>query len=135
MLTEDYLMRIIIQYAEALRRSWSCAREQKDPEGAAEMLDAAIGEATEIDGGTLLRLAPESMARILQVSGTDPEVISYVMHGLALSSVYFREAGNEEYATLRHGQAQALADAYGLEMPDDPEDLSNLPDYEEEADQ
>lgn len=131
MFEQDYLMRIILQYAEILRRSWFKAREDKDPKAAAAMLEDAVGEATDIDGATLLSLSPESIASVLQVSGTDPHVIEYVVRSLALASVYLRESGDEEQlADLRLQQARALADAYGLYLPDNPEDLSDLLDDE-----
>ncbi len=126
MLEQDYLMRIILQYAEILRRCWFKARQDRDPKAAADMLEDAVGEATEIDGATLLSLAPESMAGVLQVSGTDPRVIEYVVRSLALASVYLREAGETSLADLRLEQARALAGAYGLDLPDDPEDLADL---------
>ena len=78
MLEQDYLMRIFLQFAEILRRSWFKARDEHDPKAAADMLEAAVGDAVDIDGATLLSLAPESMAGILQVSGTDPRVPEYV---------------------------------------------------------
>ena len=60
MLEQDYLMRIFLQFAEIIRRSWTKARKEKDPRAAADMLEDAVGEATEIDGGVLLSLSPES---------------------------------------------------------------------------
>ena len=133
MFERDYLMRLLVQFVEAVRRSWFMARKDEDPKGAAELLENAVGEATEIDGATLLALAPESMAAVLQVSGTDPGVVEYVARSLALSSVYQRDAGDEALADLRLAQAQALAQAYGIELPDDPESLAReaLSDEEE----
>ena len=126
MLEQDYLMRIFLQFAEILRRSWFKARDEHDPKAAADMLENAVGEATDIDGATLLSLAPESMAGILQVSGTDPRVIEYVARGLMLASFYLREAGDGALADVRLEQARALADAYGIEVPDDPAELVGL---------
>ena len=122
------MMRIVLMYAEILRRSWFRAREDNDPKGAADMLEEAIGNATEIDGVTLLSLSPESMAAVLQVSGTDPRVMEYVARSLLLASVYLREANEQALADLRLDQARALADAYELDIPDDPEELAMLAD-------
>ncbi len=127
MLEQDYLMRMFLQLAELIRRSWLTARQHDDPRGAADTLEDAISEATDIDGATLLSLTPESMAGILQVSGTDPRVIGYIVQSLDLESVYLREAGDDQLAGLRFEQACALAESYGLDMPEDPEDFSNLP--------
>ena len=127
----DYLMRMIIQFVEALRRSWEQAKNDEDPLGAADLLEEAVGQATDIDGATLLSLAPESMVGILQVSGTDPRVIEYVARSLALASIYQRDAGNDALSELRLAQARALSDAYGLDLPDDPEQLACLEDVED----
>ena len=130
MLEQDYLMRIILQYAEILRRSWFKAREEGDPKAAAAMLEDAVGEATDIDVTTLLSLSPDSVARVLQVSGTDPRVIEFVVRSLALASVYLRDANEGSLADLRLQQARSLADAYGLYLPENPEDLADLLDDE-----
>ena len=131
MYERDYLLRLIYLLVESIRRSWITAQKKDDPAGAAEMLEAAIGEATEIDGAILLSLSPESMASILQVSGTDPRVIEYVARSLELAAAYQRDAGNDALGALRHEQAQALAQAFGLEIPDSPEELSDLPELDE----
>ena len=49
MLEQDYLMRIFLQFAEILRRSWFKARDEHDPKAAADMLENAVGDAVDID--------------------------------------------------------------------------------------
>lgn len=133
MFERDYLMRIFIQFGEILRRSWFKARDDRDPKAAADMLEDAVGDATDLDGATLLSLAPESMAGILQVSGTDPRVIEYVARSLMLASVYLHQAGENALANLRLEQAKALGDAYDLELPNDPAELAGLSDEDDEG--
>ena len=118
MFEQDYLMRIFIRFAEAIRRSMQKADGEQDPSSAAEMLESAVGEATELDGDVLLSLAPESIASILQVSGTDPRVIEYVARSLLLESSYLKEANNPEKALLREQQAHALASSYDIPLDD-----------------
>ena len=101
MLEQDYLMRILLQFAEAIRRSWSRAVEDRDPRDAANMLERAVGDATDIDGATLLSLSPESIASVMQVSGVDPRVSEYIARSLLLASGYLGEAGEHELAALR----------------------------------
>lgn len=113
MLEQDYLVRMLAQFAAAIRRSMERAQGERDPQGAADMLEAAVGEATDFDGATLLALAPDSIASILQVSGTDPRVTEYMVRSLMLASRYRADAGDAELATLREEQARAIADAYG----------------------
>lgn len=132
-LEQDYLMRIVLQYAEILRRSWFKARGEKDPKGAADMLEAAVGEAADIDGDALLSLAPESMASVLQVSGTDPRVCEYIARSLLLASAYLRDAGQGALADVRLEQARALAAAYGMDIPNSPEEMEALMEEEVEA--
>ena len=126
MLEQDYLMRILLQFAEAIRRSWSRAVEDRDPRDAAHMLEDAVGEATDIDGATLLSLSPESIASVMQVSGVDPRVTEYIARSLLLASGYLHEAGEHELAALREQQARALAQAYDHDLPDTPEELAML---------
>lgn len=133
MLEQDYLMRILLQFAEAIRRSWARSVEDRDPRDAANMLDRAIGDATDIDGATLLSLSPESIASVMQVSGVDPRVSEYIARSLLLASGYLAEAGEGELSALRAEQARALAEAYDLDLPDTPEELATLLDEADAA--
>ncbi len=126
MLEQDYLMKLILQFFRGMVRSWELKEEKDDPELAADMLETAIGTATEMDGAVLLSLSPDSIAQVLRVSGTDPNVVEFVARGLLLESVYLSEAGNNELAGVRAAQARALADDYGFELPDDPTDFGAM---------
>lgn len=131
MFERDYLVNILLQYAEILRRSWFKARHESDPRGAAAMLEATVGQATDIDGATLLSLSPESMAGVLQVSGVDERVAGYIARSLALASSYLNELGDRQLAALRFQQARSLADAYGIDLPESADDLAALADRTE----
>ena len=111
MLEQDYLMRIFLQFAEIIRRSWTKARKERDPRAAADLLEDAVGE---------------SIASVMQVSGTDPRVTEYVARTLLLASGYLREANEQALADLRAQQAHAIAEAYGFPLPERPEDLEEL---------
>ena len=126
MFERDYLMKLILGYFKTIIIVIKRGEKEKDPEGAADTLEQAIGEATEIDGEVLLSLAPDSIASILQVSGTDPKVVNYVAHGLLLEAHYLMLACDFARAELREEQARALAAAYGFELPDDPAEAEEL---------
>ena len=126
MIEQDYLMRILLQFAEIIRRSWTKANDEHDPKRAADMLEDAVGQATDLDGGVLLSLSPESIASVMQVSGIDPRVTEHIARSLLLASGYLHEAGEHQLAAVRAEQARAIADAYGLELPDSPEELAQL---------
>jgi len=114
-LQRDYLVQMILQFIQAMMRSAKKSKE-KDPAGAADTLEAAIGAATDIDGAVLLSLSEESVASILQVSGTDPRVAEYIANSMNLEGFYLDQAGDPATADLRRRQAQALALAYGFEV-------------------
>jgi hypothetical protein len=119
MFERDYLMRMLKELADAIVRTIERETEQeKHPETSAELLDAAVGSAVDMDADTFLSLAPESISTILQVSGTDPRAIEYITRSLALSASYYSNAGIEDMGTLRLSQARSIAQAYGINLPD-----------------
>lgn len=129
MLQQDYLLRMFMQLATAMRDSWQRARGDKDPAVAAQMLEEAIEDATEMDGALLLRMTPESMAAMLQLSQPDPLLMGYISRTLLLSSEYLKEAGDHSLSELRRGQAYAVARSFDVELSDDhiaPEELKRF---------
>lgn len=130
---QDYLMRMLLQFFEAMNRAAERREEHKDPQGAADMLEDAIGNATEMDGTVLLSLAPESIAQVMHVSGIDPNVTQFVARSLLLESVYLADARHTQLAALRAAQAHAIADAYGFDLPEDPSDFDAITNGLEEA--
>ena len=126
MFERDYLMRLILGFFQTVCIVVRRAEKEKDPEGAADLLERAIGDATELDGDVLLSLSPDSIASILQVSGTDPKLVGFVAHALLLESHYLMMACDFARAELREQQARALAEAYGVDLPDDPAEAEGL---------
>lgn len=133
MFERDYLMTLLLQFFRALVRANELRHEKDDPESASKMLEGAIQEAVEIDGAALLALAPESIAQVMRVSDVDPDVTQFVARSLLLDSVYLTQAGNLELAALRVGQAHAIADEYGFELPQNPADFDSITEGLEEA--
>lgn len=115
MLQQDYLMRLIMQFLQGIRRSFD--KEKVDPAEAAESLEGAIALALDMDAGIMLGLQPESFASILRISGTDPRLAEYIQKSLVLESHYLEKAGAHDMADLRFGQAEALAAAFGVPAP------------------
>lgn len=118
MLTQDYLVRLLVDFAAGIMRSMQRATNQRDPKGAAEMLEMAVGESVDMDGATLLSLSPDSIATIMQVSGVDPSVTEYIARSLLLAASYYEDAGESASAGLRASQAKAIASAYGHNIDD-----------------
>ncbi|MDR0309087.1 MAG: hypothetical protein LBH87_04070 [Coriobacteriales bacterium] len=135
MLQNDYLMRQILLLVEAIRKS---LMEQKaDPRGDAEMVEASLAQAMDLDPAFLESLAPESLVTILQLGGFDEQLAPYVTRSLGLAAYYRREFGDEKGAKLRIQQLDALAKAYAVDvtyedcLPAPFEDFLN-PDEEED---
>lgn len=129
MLHRDYLVEQFLRFAEAIRLSWTKAKgEPADPLDAAELLEAAVGNATNLDGGTLLLLSPDSIASILQVTDTDPDVVEYLARTLLLESEYLEEGGERARSQLRRDQAYAIAQGYGIPLS---EELLSEDEFEE----
>lgn len=114
---------MLVELAQAIRRAMQKAREEEDFEAAAATLESAISNATDLDGGVLLSLSPESIAQVLQVSDTDPRAVVYIAHSMKLESEYLSKLNNKELSSLRLAQANALAAAYDIDLEDDLPDV------------
>lgn len=125
-LHQDYLMRMFLQLASALRESLEKVRGGSDPEAAAERLDEALENATEFDGALLLTMTPESMAAMVRLSDPDPLLMEYVARSLLLSSRCLADAGLGDRSSLREGQAHALAREFGFSLDDADLELDEL---------
>ncbi len=132
MITQDYLMRMLIVFFQALMRARSRALNDKDMEGAAEMLEKTVGDAANMDANTLLSLAPESLAGILGATGVDPKLTEFMARSLMQAAEYRDKAGQGEIAQLRREQAKAVAAAYGHDLTIDIEDFLQKYDFSKE---
>lgn len=129
MFEQDYLVRMIMQLVQGVIRSLELARGANDPKASADMIEASIGEATPVDGVVLLSLSPESIADILQVSGTDSVLIEFVARSLLLAADYLDEAGDMATAQLRRAQGLALADAYAIDIDSNDDSFDGMKQY------
>ncbi len=133
MFEQDYLVRLLLQFFKGITRSLELRLEHDDPEAAADTLETAIGEATEMDGAVLLSLTPDSIAQIMQATAVDPNVTQFVARSMLLESVYLADAGDVALSELRASQARAIAAAYGFDLPSDPADFDTITEGLEEA--
>lgn len=132
MFERDYLVKMLTDLAKAIVRSLNSAKKEKDYNAAAESLDLAISEATDLDGSVLMTLSPESIASVLQVANTDPRVVVYVANSMYLQAQYLKKCKNPQMAELREQQAYALANAYKFEISDCIDNLDSEDFNEEE---
>ena len=116
MITEDYLMRMLLNFFKALVDAQSRALNQKDMVGAAESLENLVGETSSLGPDMFLKLSPDSIATILQTTGNDPKVTEFMARSLMQAAEYREKAGDVDTANLRREQAKAIAEAYGHDL-------------------
>ena len=85
-----------------------------------------------MDGASLLSLTPESVVGVLQVSGTDPRVTEFIARSLLLSSEYLTQAKQGALRRCVWSRLGRRRMRYGIDLPDDPTDLSDLKEMAEQ---
>ena len=115
MLQRDYLLEILIRFIETLTRALKRAVEQNDLSGCREA-ERAVADLLELDPETAMVLAPASLV----------PVASYVGYTLDRVADIYEDGGDEATAELRRAQAEAVADAYGCDLMDVPDELDEL---------
>ena len=111
MFQNDYLMRMIAQLVAAIQRAMRDTR--KEPERSIEAIEAAVGNAVDIDPRLFFSLAPDSMVSMLQLGSFDENLCEYVVRSFYCEAELFEEVGDVNRANLRRAQADAIAEAYG----------------------
>jgi hypothetical protein len=114
MFQNDYLMRIIMQFVQALQRA--LRDHESRPEERAADLEQVIGDAINIDPRLLLSMDPESVVSMLLIGDFDEQVGEYVLRSLYMEANLLDEAGQKEIADLRRAQADAIARAYSIDV-------------------
>lgn len=112
MLEQDYLMRIFLGFAEAIRQALEQHRTHEDAELSRAGLEEQIGMAADMDPDVLLALEPESCATILMLGTMDDSLAEYMVHALMLDVDFLDEDGFHETASLRRQQAEAIGEAF-----------------------
>lgn len=107
-------MRLIVQFAIALRNALSKRSGHGDTAASRLELETAIGDAVSMDADVLLSLTPDSVSTMLMVGDIDASVAEYIVHALMLDSAYLSEDGYDELATLRRQQAEAVGRTFGV---------------------
>lgn len=116
MLQNDYLMKMFVQLAAAIRRAVERhdGHLDEDTEASREGIEEAIGLAAEMDSQVLLSLEPESAASILWLGNINDSTAEYIVHSLMLDADYLDEDGYSQVAALRRRQAGAIAETFKL---------------------
>ena len=125
MLQRDYLLEILICFIETPTRALRRAVEQNDLSGCREA-ERAVADLLELDPETAMVLSPASLVQMMGLSSVGSAVASYVGYTLDRVADIYEDGGDEATAELRRAQAEAVADAYGCDLMDVPEELDGL---------
>jgi hypothetical protein len=107
----EYVLRLIEQMGSTLR-----VATQRFSEGASaqESLDAtnqAIAMAVELPAELFVRMSPQSMASLLDISSADDRMVEKVAEALQLQADVFQSEGFMIEANVRREQAAAVRDS------------------------
>lgn len=114
MFENDYIMRMIMQLTRVLRRS--LLKEHPSPEAETQDIEGRVAEALDLDPRLMFKLEPESLVSLLQLGNVDPVLAVYAVRSMYYESDLLEEQGELDKAELRRQQADAIAEAYGLDV-------------------
>ncbi|MGI6216515.1 MAG: hypothetical protein ACOYIK_02765 [Coriobacteriales bacterium] len=124
MLQNDYIMRMILDLAMMMRRAFNLP--DRDKGDCTDDIEAAVGEAVNIDPHLFFSLEPESAVALLDMGDVDDELATYVTRAMFYEAKILESEGNITTATLRRRQAVAICKKYGVEVPPDSESAEGL---------
>ena len=125
MLHRDYLLEVIEQFVSTVSRALARALLERDLEAATEV-EEAVAELVQLDPDTAMSLSPDSLVIMMQRSGTGDAVAGYAAYALNRLGEAYERMGDVGTANMRRDQAEAIADAFGADVDEIPEELREL---------
>jgi hypothetical protein len=109
----DYVLRTIEQMALLISRALEVFRHDGDPELPVEMTQEALGLVVGMDPDVFVRLDPQSMASLLEMSAVDDRCVALVAEALEAQAAILEETGSIVDADARRQQAAAVMGLLG----------------------
>lgn len=125
MLHRDYLLEVIEQFVSTVSRALAQALLQRDF-NAAEEVEAAVADLVQLDPETAMLLAPESLVTMMLLSGTGDAVAGYAAYALYRLGDAYDAMGKPDLAQMRRDQAVAIADSFGADVHEVPQEFQEL---------
>lgn len=125
MLQRDFIVELIREFVGIVTGNLRAALEDKDLHAAKEV-ELAIAQLLDLDSETALRLAPQSLVTMMELSGTGDGEASYVAYALNRLADAYERAGKKQTGELRREQARAVAVAFGWNLSDIPSEFEQL---------
>ncbi len=114
MLHRDYLLEIIGEFVNTVMESLGLAYRRHNPSDA-QSVEEAIAGLLDLDADLALRLEPDSLVTMMVLSGIGDSLADYVTYSLTRLGEVYEEMGDEETASLRRSQAEAVAESFGCD--------------------
>ena len=127
MLHRDYLLEVIEQFVSTVSRALAEALLQQKFE-AAEEVEEAIADLVQLDPQTAMSLSPESLVTMMYLSGTGDAVAGYAAYALYRLGDAYDGMNQHDVAQMRRDQAIAIAEAFGANVEEIPEEFQSLED-------
>ena len=125
MLHRDYLLEVIEQFVNGISQSLVRVFVQRDIK-AGKDVEAAIAELVQLDPETAMSLAPDSLVTMMLLSGTGDAVAGYAAYALNRLGEAYERAGEVGLGQMRKEQAEAIAQSFGANINEIPEELREL---------
>lgn len=125
MLHRDYLLEIIARFVETVTAALRHAVLEGDELSAHEVEDS-VAALLDLDPQTAMNLSPDSLVTMMLLSGMGDSLASYVAYALDRVGDAYDDMGDHQRATLRWDQAQAVAESFGCDQSDVPEEFAPL---------
>lgn len=104
----DYLIRVIEQMGAALRLASERFAQGAPAEESFEATNNAIGLAVDLPAELFLRMSPQTMVSLLEISASDDRMLQKVGEALLLQADVFQSEGYLIEASVRREQADAV---------------------------
>ena len=127
MLERDYILMVLSEFVRMVMEALRLAHYDHTPE-AFEQVEAAVSELIGLDPQTALALAPDTLVQVMVLSGIGSTVAGHAAYTLDRLADEYEDAGQEEVAEIRRAQAEAIAESFGWDLNQVPEELVELDD-------
>lgn len=125
MLHRDYLLEIIARFVDAVSAALRLAVLEGNSAAAHEVEDS-VAALLDLDPQTAMNLSPDSLVTMMLLSGMGDSLASYVAYALDRVGDAYDDMGDHRTATLRWDQAQAVAESFGCDQNQVPEEFVQL---------
>ena len=127
MLERDYILMVLSEFVRMVMEALRLAHYDHTPESF-EQVESAVSELVGLDPKTALTLSPDSLVQVMVLSGIGSTVAGHAAYTLDRLADEYEDAGYDEVAEVRRAQAEAIAESFGCDLNQVPQELTELDD-------